>query len=98
MTAIAITGMGLTGVLRITWVHDNLGAVPLVCIQKASLRRPDADRTPGLLLILAAEHTADLRPRSRKSGGLAANLLAAENGNAHPGDHAGQGPGILKEC
>ena len=27
MTAIAITGMGLTGVLRITWVHDNLAHV-----------------------------------------------------------------------
>ena len=24
MTALAITGMGLTGVLRLTWVHDNL--------------------------------------------------------------------------
>ena len=24
MTAIAIDGMGLTGVLRITWVQDNL--------------------------------------------------------------------------
>jgi hypothetical protein len=24
MTAFAITGMDLTGVLRITWVHDNL--------------------------------------------------------------------------
>jgi hypothetical protein len=27
MTAIAITGMDLTGVLRITWVHDNLAHV-----------------------------------------------------------------------
>jgi len=27
MTAIAITGMGLTGVLRTTWVHDNLAHV-----------------------------------------------------------------------
>jgi len=27
MTAIAITGMGLTGVLRITWVRDNLAHV-----------------------------------------------------------------------
>jgi hypothetical protein len=27
MTAIAITGMGLTGVLRLTWVHDNLAHV-----------------------------------------------------------------------
>jgi hypothetical protein len=27
MTAIAITGMNLTGVLRITWVHDNLAHV-----------------------------------------------------------------------
>src|SRR5690242_4462805 len=35
-------------------------AVPLVCTQKASLRRPDTDRTPDLLLILAAEHTAGL--------------------------------------
>ena len=27
MTAIAITGMGLTGVLRLTWVHDDLAHV-----------------------------------------------------------------------
>ena len=27
MTAIAISGMGLTGVLRLTWVHDNLAHV-----------------------------------------------------------------------
>ena len=27
MTAIAITGMGLTGTLRLTWVHDNLAHV-----------------------------------------------------------------------
>ena len=27
MTAISITGMGLTGVLRITWVRDNLAHV-----------------------------------------------------------------------
>jgi hypothetical protein len=27
MTAIAITGTGLTGVLRLTWVHDNLAHV-----------------------------------------------------------------------
>ena len=27
MTAVAITGMGLTGVLRLTWVHDNLAHV-----------------------------------------------------------------------
>jgi hypothetical protein len=27
MTAIAISGMGLTGVLRLTWVQDNLAHV-----------------------------------------------------------------------
>ena len=27
MTTIAITGMGLTGTLRITWVRDNLAHV-----------------------------------------------------------------------
>ena len=27
MTALAITGMGLTGVLRLTWVQDNLAHV-----------------------------------------------------------------------
>ena len=27
MTALAFTGMGLTGVLRLTWVHDNLAHV-----------------------------------------------------------------------
>src|SRR5579862_3815031 len=27
MTALAISGMGLTGVLQLTWVHDNLAHV-----------------------------------------------------------------------
>ena len=27
MTTLAITGMGLTGVLRLTWVHDNLAHI-----------------------------------------------------------------------
>ncbi len=27
MTALAIAGMGLTGVLRLTWLHDNLAHV-----------------------------------------------------------------------
>jgi hypothetical protein len=31
MTAIAISGMGLTGVLRLTWVHDNLAHVQEHC-------------------------------------------------------------------
>ena len=46
-----------------TGLHHSIATrtVPVVCIQKASLRGPDADRVPGLLLILAAEHTADLR-------------------------------------
>jgi hypothetical protein len=38
MTAIAITGMDLTGVLRITWVHDNLAHV---------LDHSHTDETPG---------------------------------------------------
>ena len=38
MTAIAITGTGLTGVLRITWVHDNLAHV---------LDHSHTDETPG---------------------------------------------------
>jgi len=38
MTAIAITGMGLTGVLRITWIHDNLAHV---------LDHSQADETSG---------------------------------------------------
>jgi hypothetical protein len=38
MTAIAITGMGLTGVLRMTWVHDNLAHV---------LHHSQADETSG---------------------------------------------------
>ena len=37
-TAIAISGMGLTGVLRLTWVHDNLAHV---------LEHSQADETPG---------------------------------------------------
>ena len=38
MTAIAIAGMGLTGVLRLTWVHDNLAHV---------LDHSHADETSG---------------------------------------------------
>lgn len=38
MTAIAITGMGLTGVLRTSWVHDNLAHV---------LDHSQADETSG---------------------------------------------------
>jgi hypothetical protein len=38
MTALAITGMGLTGVLRLTWVQDNLAHV---------LERSQADETSG---------------------------------------------------
>jgi hypothetical protein len=38
MTAVAVTGMGLTGVLRITWVHDNLAHV---------LDHSQADETSG---------------------------------------------------
>ena len=38
MTALAITGMGLTGVLRLTWAHDNLAHV---------LEHSQADETSG---------------------------------------------------
>src|SRR6266568_2762147 len=38
MTAIAITGMGLTGILRTTWVQDDLAHV---------LDHSQADETPG---------------------------------------------------
>src|SRR5580693_1198135 len=38
MTAIAISGMGLTGVLRLTWVQDNLAHV---------LDHSQADETSG---------------------------------------------------
>jgi len=38
MTALAITGMGLTGVLRLAWVHDNLAHV---------LEHSQADETSG---------------------------------------------------
>jgi hypothetical protein len=38
MTALAITGMGLTGVLRLTWIHDNLAHV---------LEHSQADETSG---------------------------------------------------
>ena len=38
MTAFAITGMGLTGVLRLTWVQDNLAHV---------LEHSQADETSG---------------------------------------------------
>ncbi len=38
MTALAITGMGLTGVLRLTWVYDNLAHV---------LKHSHTDETSG---------------------------------------------------
>src|ERR1700678_4264673 len=38
MTTIGITGMGLTGVMRMTWIHDNLGHV---------LDHSHADETSG---------------------------------------------------
>jgi hypothetical protein len=38
MTALAITGMGLTGVLQLTWVHDNLAHV---------MRHSQTDETSG---------------------------------------------------
>ena len=38
MTALAITGMGLTGVLRLTWAHDDLAHV---------LEHSQADETSG---------------------------------------------------
>jgi hypothetical protein len=38
MTALAITGMGLTGVLRLTWVRDNLAHV---------LQHSQTDETSG---------------------------------------------------
>ena len=41
MTALAITGMGLTGVLRLTWVHDNLAHVTGAQPDRRDLRHLD---------------------------------------------------------
>jgi hypothetical protein len=49
VTAIAIDGMGLTGVLRLTWVRDNLAHV---------LDHSHTDETSGTWTGLAAPFTA----------------------------------------
>ena len=94
MTAIAITGMGLTGVLRLTWVHDNLAHV---------LEHSQADETsgtwtglacPGHGLALGADvDNAVLRQLA--AGSEIADLiweapdeLAAEHAQVVPGRHA----------
>jgi hypothetical protein len=55
MTALAITGMGLTGVLRLTWVHDNLAHV----LEHYEADEPSGTWTglagPGYGLALAAD-------------------------------------------
>ena len=45
MTAFAISGMGLTGVLRLTWVQDNLAHV--LDYSQADETFRDLDRTLG---------------------------------------------------
>ena len=55
MTAIAISGMGLTGVLRLTWVHDNLAHV----LEHCETDEPSGTWTglagPGYELALGAD-------------------------------------------
>ena len=55
MTAIAISGMGLTGVLRLTWVHDNLAHV----LEHCEADEPSGTWTglagPGYELALGAD-------------------------------------------
>jgi len=55
MTAIAISGMGLTGVLRLTWVHDNLAHV----LEHCEVDEPSGTWTglagPGYELALGAD-------------------------------------------
>jgi len=55
MTALAITGMGLTGVLRLTWVQDNLDHV----LEHCEADEPSGTWTglagPGYALALGAD-------------------------------------------
>src|SRR3974377_2208500 len=55
MTAIAISGMGLTGVLRLTWAHDKLAHV----VEHSEVDEPSATWTglagPGYGLALGAD-------------------------------------------
>jgi len=55
MTAIAISGMGLTGVLRLTWVYDNLAHV----LEHCEVDEPSGTWTglagPGYELALGAD-------------------------------------------
>jgi len=60
MTALAITGMGLTGVLRLTWVRDNLAHV---------LDYSQADETSGTWTKARGLHlTGDVCPVPRLCG------------------------------
>ena len=57
MTALAITGMGLTGVLRLTWVHDNLAHV---------IEHGQTDETSGTWTIWAGLPRPRPAPRRRR--------------------------------
>ena len=68
MTAIAISGMGLTGVLRLTWVHDNLAHV----LEHCEADEPSGTWTglagPGYELALGADvDNAMLREMAARS-------------------------------
>ena len=58
MTAISITGMGLTGVLRTTWVRDNLAHV---------LDHARTDDTPGTWPNPRKLHQAGEKPQVTRS-------------------------------
>ena len=69
MTALAISGMGLTGVLRLTWVHDNLAHV----LEHCEADEPSGTWTglagPGYELALGADvDNAMLREMAAESG------------------------------
>jgi hypothetical protein len=58
MTAIAISGMGLTGVLRLTWVQDNLAHV---------LEHSEADETSGTWTNPRVLHQLGEKPQVSRS-------------------------------
>jgi len=72
MTAIAITGMGLTGVLRITWVQDNLADGEIADLTWEAPDDLAADHSQVFLAAMHAHHAGD----TERAGQLWENLQA----------------------
>ena len=84
MTALAITGMGLTGVLRLTWVHDNLAHV----LEHCEADEPSGTWTglagPGYGLALGAD-VDNAMLQHLAAGGELADLIWEAPTSSPPG-------------